>query len=169
MFHAQEYAAEVDSNYPIPLLVGNICRHGNRLFNPCVVEGKVEAAELLKSSVQSSLHVFSPTHVAPYGKRTPAEFFDHARRLVVVVFRNIGDHHAGALARERQRRSATDAVRCAGHKGSPSCERSILVNSHSCSSVSLSYLARYWSSRPSPSIRRPFHRALPESQCGSWP
>src|SRR5207302_4538492 len=48
-----------------------------------------------KSSIESSLHVFSSTHVAPHGQRTPAEFLDRVRRPVVAVFRNIGDHHTG--------------------------------------------------------------------------
>jgi hypothetical protein len=48
-----------------------------------VVEGNVKSSELFESSGQSSLHVFSPTHVALPGKRTPSEFLDHACRLLV--------------------------------------------------------------------------------------
>src|SRR5947208_5911676 len=167
VFQAQEHTAKIDTDDAVPFLLGDFGSGRDWLFNTCVVEGKVEAAELLKSSVQSSLHLFSPTHVASHGQRAPAEFLDHARRLVVAVLRNIGDHHAGALARERQRGGAADAVRCAGHKRNPSCERSILVHSHFllllCWIISPDTRRR----SPFPSSRRPCRRALPEWRCAS--
>src|SRR5439155_27011408 len=57
VFQAQEHTAKIDADDPVPLLLGDFGSGRDWLFNACVVEGKVEAAELLKSSVQSSLHL----------------------------------------------------------------------------------------------------------------
>src|SRR5439155_5260535 len=60
-------------------------------------------------------------------RRPPAEFLDHAGRFRVALFRNIGNHHTGALASERQRCGTSDAVPCSGHERNLSCEASIVV------------------------------------------
>jgi hypothetical protein len=48
--------------------------------------------------------------------RAPAEFLDHSGGFLIALLRNIRGHYVGALATERQRGSAADAVRCPGHK-----------------------------------------------------
>ena len=69
-------------------------------------------------------------HVARDGERPPAEFFDQARRVLNALFRDVGDHHAGALARERQRRGAADAAPCPGYKRNLSRVASVLIRCH---------------------------------------
>jgi hypothetical protein len=53
-----------------------------------------------------------------------------SRSCAKMLCGNIGDHHAGALARERQRRSAANAVRCPSYKRNSAQKRSGLVNRH---------------------------------------
>src|SRR5437773_2576460 len=167
VFQAQKDAAEIDTDDAVPFLLGDFGSGRDWLFNACVVEGKVKASEYFYCLVQRSLHVFSARHVAPDRERAPAEFLDHAGGLLVAFFRDIGDHHVCALAGERQRGGAADAVRCAGHKRNPSCERSILVHSHFllllCWIISPDTRRR----SPFPSSRRPCRRALPEWRCAS--
>jgi hypothetical protein len=117
---------EIDVGDPVPLLFREIGSRHDRLFDTGVVEGEVEAPEGLDRTVQRRLHVRGPRHVAPDRERPPAGLFDHAGRFPVALFRNIGDHHVGALARERQRRGAADAAPRSGHKRDLSCEASIL-------------------------------------------
>ena len=98
-----------------------------RLFDAGVVEGEVQAPERFDRLVQRRLHVLGPRHIASDGERPPAGLLDHAGRFLVALFRNVGDHHAGALARECQRRSAADAVRCPGYKGDLPCKAPICL------------------------------------------
>ena len=101
VLHAQEHAAEVDGDDPVPLLLRDIGRRRCRLFDTGVVEGDVQPPEGLDSLVQRALHVLGVRHVARDGERPPVSLFDHARRFLTALFRNVGGHHAGALARER--------------------------------------------------------------------
>src|SRR5262249_12290403 len=105
----------VDDPVPIRLVVlrGRSCL---RRQDPRIVEGEVQPPERLDGLVQSRLHVLGPRHVAPDGERPPALFLDHADRFLVALFRHVSHHHAGTLARERQRRRAADAARCPSHE-----------------------------------------------------
>src|SRR3954469_13578392 len=57
----------------------------------------------------------------------PAESLDQAGRFLIALLRDIGDHHAGALARERYCRGAADAVRRTRHERDLPRKVSILV------------------------------------------
>ena len=94
---------------------------------PALLKAKSRRPNVSTVLVQSGLHVLGPRHVAPDRERPPAGLLDHAGRFLVALLRNIGDHHAGALARERQRRGAADAVRCPGHERDLPGETSFLV------------------------------------------
>ena len=45
VLHAQEHAAEIDIDDPVPLLLREIGRRPDRLFDAGVVEGEMEVAE----------------------------------------------------------------------------------------------------------------------------
>ncbi len=85
---------------------------------------------MLRPPFQRGLYVLGPRHVAPDGERPAAGLFDHAGRFLIALFPNIGDHHAGALAGERQRRGAADAVRCSGHERDFTRVAPVLVRCH---------------------------------------
>src|SRR5207244_2911845 len=85
----------------------------------------------------SGPHVLAPRHVAPDGERPPALFLDHAGRFLVALFRHVGDHHAGTLASERQRRCTADAARGPGHERDLSCEVCSSVRIHSSAPAGL--------------------------------
>ena len=55
MLHAQEDAAQVDVDDPVPLLLGEIGRWRDRLFDAGVVKGEVEATERCGGFVQRAL------------------------------------------------------------------------------------------------------------------
>src|SRR6184192_2402013 len=97
------------------------------------------------SALSSAAFTSSGRDTSHLTASAPAEFLDHAGGLPVAFFRDIGDHQVCVLARECQRRRASDAGRPSGYKRNPSSERSIVVHSHFCSLLSLAYLARYWS------------------------
>jgi len=107
VFHAQEYAAEVDLHYSIPLLLGDICRGENRLFDPALLKAK--SSRLNSSGALSSAAFTSSARDTshPTANTRPPSSSIFAGGLLVAFFRNIGDHHARALARECQRRGAT--------------------------------------------------------------
>ena len=143
VLHAQEHAAEVDADDPVPLLLGEIGRSRDRLFDAGVVEGEVEAPECLDRLVESSPHVVGPRHVAPDGERAPAEFFDHAGCFLIPPFGNITHHHARALAGKRQRRRTADAGRRAGEERRLPRECSVLIRrSHSLLPLALLFYGR---------------------------
>src|SRR5206468_2624533 len=50
--------------------------------------------------------------------------------FLIVLFRNVGDHHAGTRACERQRRGAADAARCSGDKGNLARKACMLIRCH---------------------------------------
>src|SRR5437660_4996363 len=107
ILHAQEDAAEIDVEDPVPLLLVQFrgrCQF--LLFDAGVVEGEVQPPEHLNGLFQGRPHVLGPRHVAPDGERPAALLLDHANRLLVARLGHIGDHHAGPLAGERQRRRA---------------------------------------------------------------
>jgi hypothetical protein len=85
VLHAQEHAAEIDVDDPVPLLLRDIGRRF-LLFDTGVVEGDVQPPEGLDGTVQGRLHILSSCHVARDGERAPAEFFDPARHLPDVLF-----------------------------------------------------------------------------------
>ncbi len=130
VLHAQEHAAEVDGDDPVPLLLRDIGHRRCRLFNTGVVEGGVQPPEGFDGLIQSRRHVLGARHVAPDGERPSASLFDHPRRFLIVLFRNVGDHHAGTLTRERQRRGTVNAVGCSSDKGNLARKASILVRCH---------------------------------------
>ena len=76
VFHAQEHAAEVNGDDPVPLLLGEISRCRHRLFGAGVVEGEIKTSESFDGPVQRTLHVLGVGHVAPDTERARAEFFD---------------------------------------------------------------------------------------------
>ena len=89
-------------------------------------------AKSSRPNVSRQLYVLGPAHVAPNGERPPALFLNHVGRLLVALFRHVGDDHAGALARERHRRGAADAVRCSGYERNPPSKPSLLVRRGHC-------------------------------------
>jgi hypothetical protein len=72
--------------------------------------------ERLNRLIQRCPYVRGTRHVASEGQRLPAEFFNRAGRFLVALFGHVGDHHAGARACERQRRSAADSAVRTGHE-----------------------------------------------------
>jgi hypothetical protein len=101
MLHAKKDAAKVGVDDPVPLLLREFPGGCFLLFDTCIIEGDVKTSEGLDGPVQNTSHILGPRHVAPDGKCPSAEFLDHARRFLTALFRNVGGHHAGALARER--------------------------------------------------------------------
>ena len=131
VLHAQEHAAEVDVDDPVPLLLVVVRGRGRLLrLDAGVVEGEVQPPERLDRLRQGRLHVLGPRHVAPHGDRPPALLLDQAGRLPVALLGHVGGHHAGPLAGERQRRRAADAVRGPGHERHLSCEAPIRIRCH---------------------------------------
>ncbi len=131
VLHAQEDAAEVDVDDPVPLLLV-VLRGRSRLprLDARVVEGEVQPPESLNGLGQGRLHVLGPRHVAPDGERPPALLLDQAGRLLVALLGHVGGHHAGPLAGERQRRRAADAARGPGHERDLSRETPVPVRRH---------------------------------------
>src|SRR5438128_3723536 len=104
---------------------------------PAFVEGDIQPPKGFDGLVQGRPHVLAPRHVAPDGERPPALFLDHAGRFLVALFRHVGDHHAGTLASERQRRCTADAARGPGHERDLSCEVCSSVRIHSSAPAGL--------------------------------
>jgi hypothetical protein len=127
VLHAKEHAAEIDIDDPVPLLFREFGRRRDRLFYAGVVEGEVEAPEGLDRLLQRGLHIVVPRHIAFDRERAPAGLLDHACRFLVAMFRKVGRHHTGALARESQRRRAADAVGRPGYERNLPCETFIVV------------------------------------------
>jgi hypothetical protein len=75
MLHAQEHAAEVDVDDPIPLLF-LVLRRWSRLprLNARVVEGEVQPPKSFNGLGKGCLHVLGPRYVAPDGERAPTCF-----------------------------------------------------------------------------------------------
>jgi hypothetical protein len=86
------------------------------LFDAGVVEGDIGASERCDRLVQRGLDVRGLGYVALDGERLAAEVLDHAGCFLVAVVGHVGDHDAGALAGERQGRSAADPAGRAGHE-----------------------------------------------------
>ena len=66
----------------------------------------------------------------PKPTRPAADPFDQAGRLLAARFGEVGDHHAGALAGERQGRRTADAVRGTRHEGDLAREFPVLIVCH---------------------------------------
>src|SRR5215217_6580888 len=130
VLHAQEHAAEVDGDGPVPLLLRDVAHRLDLVFHAGVVEGDVQPPERFDGLVQGRLHVLASRHVAGDGESALAEFFDPARRVPNALFRDVGDDHAGALACERQRRGAADATACTGYERDLSRGASVLISCH---------------------------------------
>jgi hypothetical protein len=79
-----------------------------------IVESDVQAAEPLDAGVQRRLDVVLTRDIAADGERLTAALLDQARRLLVAVSGDVGDHHACTFAGERKRGGAADAARRAG-------------------------------------------------------
>lgn len=75
--------------------------------------------------IQRRLHVLALSHVAPNSEHRPAEVLNPARRFLVAPFGHIGDHDAGALARECQSCGTADVAPRAGHEDNLACKASI--------------------------------------------
>jgi len=147
VLHAQEYAAEVDVDDPVPLLLVVVCGWSRRpRLDARVVEGEVQPPEGFGGLGEGRLHVLGPRHVAADGERPPALFLNHADRFLVALFRHIGSHHAGPLSRERQRRRAADAARGPGHERNLSREVLVPVRRHALLLPMLPSLRAYRSS-----------------------
>jgi hypothetical protein len=86
------------------------------LLGAGVVEGDVEAPECVDGLLERRLHVLRTGHVTPDGDRAPAGLLDQAGRFLVGFLREVGDDHAGARARKRQRRGTADAARRTRHE-----------------------------------------------------
>src|SRR4051794_16909942 len=103
MLHAQEHAAEIDVDYPAPLLLV-ILRSGCWLLwlNTSVVEGEVQLSERFDGSVHCRLHILQPRHVAPDRQRAASLLLDEAQRFLVTVLGYIGKYHVRTFTREGQ-------------------------------------------------------------------
>jgi hypothetical protein len=98
------------------------------LLGAGVVEGDVEAPERVDGLLERRLYVLRPGHVTADGDRAPAGLPDQAGGFLVGLRREVGDDHAGAGARERQRRGAADAARRTGDEGGLAREAPVLVH-----------------------------------------
>ena len=105
-----------------------------RLFDAGVVEGEVQAPERVDRLVERRLHVLGPGDVASHGERPPAG----SSIMRAVSWLPCSDTSAtttlGALARERQRRRASDAAARTGD------ERDLAGEASVCSSQPSSVL-----------------------------
>jgi hypothetical protein len=109
VLHAQKYTAQIDVDDSVPLLLSDIGRVPDGLFDGGVIERKVQSSEGVGRLVERGFHLLSARHIAAEGERLRARIFDHASRFQVAFLRDVGDHNVGALARECQSRSAADA------------------------------------------------------------
>jgi hypothetical protein len=128
--HAKEHAPEVDADDPVPLLLLEIGCRRERLFDARIVEGEVEAPESPDRLLQGGPYIVILRHIAPDGERVASCLFDHARRFLAAVFRNVGNHDTGSLAGESQRGSSSDAVGSPGYERNLSCEACIVRRHH---------------------------------------
>ena len=131
VFHAEEDAAEVDIDDPVPLLQV-VVRNRGRIpwLNARVIEGEIQAPEGVDGLVQSCLHVLGSCHVAPDGKGSPALLLNQAGRFLISLFGNVGQSHARSFASKRQRGSAADAASGSGYECHFSCVTSIHLSRH---------------------------------------
>src|SRR5438067_9525721 len=131
VLHAEEHAAKVDVDDPVPLLVV-VLRGRSWLprLDTSVVESEVEPAESLNCLGHRLLYILGPRHVTPNRHCARALFFYQAGRFLVVVLGHIGGHHAGALAGECQRRCTSDAAGGPGHEGDFPAEASVSIRCH---------------------------------------
>jgi hypothetical protein len=130
VLHAKKDATKVSVDDPVPHLLREFRSGCFLLFDTCIVEGDVKTSEGLDGPVQNTSHIPGLRHVAPDGKCSSAEFLDHVRRFPVALLRRVGDHHAGALACERQRRRTADATLRPGYERNLSLVASVLIRCH---------------------------------------
>jgi hypothetical protein len=95
------------------------------LFNADVVKGDVKAPECFECLVQCSLDVLGLGHITADSEHLAAEFLNQAGRFLSALVGHVGDNRAGALTRERQRRSPANAAPGTGHEGNLGCEASV--------------------------------------------
>src|SRR5439155_23617112 len=134
-FMERKTPREVDLDDPVPLLQV-VVRGRSRLprLNARVIEGEIQAPEGFDGLVQSRLYVPGPCHVAPDGERPAALFLDHAGRSLVILFGNVGHHHARSFTSKRHRSRTTDAAASRScHKCHFSCQSFIHLSRHKLS------------------------------------
>jgi hypothetical protein len=127
VLHAEEYAPDVDGEDPVALLLADVGRRLGRLFDAGVVERDVDAPEPVDRLRQSRVDIGALGDIAAYGDDPPAVCLDQAGRFGVGLLVDVGDHHAGALTRERQRGSAADTCAGSSDEGDLVGEASLLV------------------------------------------
>jgi hypothetical protein len=132
VLQAEEDAAEVDDDDPVPFLLGDLGGRLGLLLGAGVVEGVVEASERLDGVVERCLHVVAPGHVAADGNRLAAQVGDHGSGFVVALLVDVGDRDTGAPLGERRCGDPSDAAGRAGDERHLSCQVAVLIG-HACS------------------------------------
>jgi hypothetical protein len=93
-----ERAPEVDGDQAVPLVVGDLVRGLDRLLDPGVVEGDVQAAEALDRRGQRVLDLLAARHITRDSERLSSRLLDQAGGRAGTVRGHVGDHDARALA-----------------------------------------------------------------------
>jgi hypothetical protein len=127
VLEAQEHAAQVDAEDPVPLGLGEVGQWLGVLLDAGVVERDVEVPERLDGLVECRLDLVGRGDVAAHGEGASAGLVDQPSRFVVVLLGHVGDDHAGALAGERECRGAADTGRGAGDEGDLAGEPAVVV------------------------------------------
>src|SRR5215213_3469185 len=119
MLHAKKDATQIDVHDSIPLLLRDVGRGLNGVFDPRIVEGEVQPPEGFARRPQRPLYILAAPDVAYNRECLSAEFPNHARCFLILLFGNVSDDHARTLARKRKCSCASNAVRCSGYTREP--------------------------------------------------
>src|SRR5918999_696674 len=116
VLHAQEYASEVNVHNSIPFCFRNFGCWLDLIFDTGVVKCDVKPPESFNGLFKRSTHVISSRNIASDSECASTKFLDHARCLLVGLFRDVSHHYARTFASKCQSRSSADTASCSGYK-----------------------------------------------------
>ena len=126
----QEYAARIDREIEVPVLVGQVERalHGR---DAGVGDEDLAAAQMLERLAERAFDRSALTHVDLHGDRVRADLLRRSPGRLAI---DVGDRNPDAASCKRGGDRAADAVRAAGYEGAPTAELRIRRTARHCPS-----------------------------------